>query len=40
VAFGGVLEVVKHPCFFKQALDEVEVGFAVLGDVGVALARS
>ncbi len=37
VAFGGVLEVVEHPLFLQQALDEVEVGFAVLGDVGVAL---
>jgi hypothetical protein len=40
VAFGGMLEVVKHPFFFEQALDEVEVGFAILGDVGVALAGS
>jgi hypothetical protein len=39
VTFGSVLEVVKHPFFFEQTLDEVEVGFAILGDVGVALLR-
>ncbi|MNM95337.1 hypothetical protein D3C81_1077760 [compost metagenome] len=40
MAFGGVLEVVEHPLFLQQALDEVEVGFTVLGDVGVALLRA
>ncbi|MNE35522.1 hypothetical protein D3C80_1292880 [compost metagenome] len=34
-----MLEVVEHPLFFQQALDKVEVGFAVLGDVGVMLER-
>jgi len=40
VAFGGVLEVVEHPLFLQQALDEVEVGLAVLGNVGIALLRA
>ncbi|MBN4178528.1 hypothetical protein GSU75_05834 [Pseudomonas savastanoi pv. phaseolicola] len=39
VTFGGVLEVIEHPFFFQQTLDEVEVRFAVLSDVGIALER-
>ncbi|MNH06805.1 hypothetical protein D3C79_661840 [compost metagenome] len=40
VGFSTVLEEVKQPCFIQQALDEVEVAFAVLGDVGVALVHT
>ncbi|CAM3327716.1 hypothetical protein PSPL106493_20035 [Pseudomonas plecoglossicida] len=39
VAFGAVLEVIEKPRLFQQTVDKVEVAFAVLGKVGVALLR-